>query len=488
MDKLEKQLGSIKMQGLLAAYYRQWQFKHPHPEDFKMLAEEETGNKLDDLFGLLNKTGPLDTPLKRELAFTGLFNFSNQQKKTYIGIAPAFGFNNYDKVEIGLLVHNYNLNASKFQFVATPMFATGSKRLVGYARASYDLFPEGRLQKIQLYAGAAKFTSGNGTGIDDEKIYTGFSKLTPGIYLEWKKKIATSAIKKWMDIRTYFISEQQLELKPKPAPADTVFYATKAGSANTIIPQVTAAIEADRKLYPWSVAFSVQQVKQVVRTTVTANYFLNYNEGEQGLAVRLFLGKIFYTESKTDLLRSENSRYHFTMYGPNGEQDYTYSNAFAERNQSTDLAGRQIMIRDGGFKYRSDYSSVQPGLKTNGIDFFDNWLASVNFTLDIPGKLNPLSVLPIKIPLKIFADAGTSASPWQANSGLPKFLYSAGLQLSLFRVLTIYYPLVESEAFKEPISVNDPSKPRGPNWWQKHLTFSFSLVPLRKQTASFLFL
>jgi hypothetical protein len=176
------------------------------------------------------------------------------------------------------------------------------------------------------------------------------------------------------------------------------------------------------------------------------------------------------------------------MYGPNGEQDYTYSNAFAERNQSTDLAGRQIMIRDGGFKYRSDYSSVQPGLKTNGIDFFDNWLASVNFTIDIPRKLNPLSVLPLKIPLKIFADAGTSASPWQANSGLPKFLYSAGLQLSLFRVLNIYYPLVESEAFKEPNSLNDPSKPAGPNWWQKHLTFSFSLVSLKKQTASFLFL
>src|SRR4029079_19118482 len=115
-------------------------------------------------------------------------------------------------------------------------------------------------------------------------------------------------------------------------------------------------------------------------------------------------------------------RYHFTMYGPNGVQDYTYSNAFAERNQSTSLLGRQIIIRDGGFKYRSDYSLVQPGLIETGVDFFDNWLSTANLEIDIPNKINPLSILPFNVPLKIFADVGTSASPWSAGSELPKFL------------------------------------------------------------------
>ena len=143
--------------------------------------------------------------------------------------------------------------------------------------------------------------------------------------------------------------------------------------------------------------------------------------------------------------------------------------------------GRQIMIRDGGFKYRSDYSAVQPGLKTNEIDFFDNWMASANIEIDIPNKLNPLSL--IGIPAKVFADIGTSASPWTANSDQSKFLYSLGLQVSLFRVLHVYYPLIQSDEFKEPNSVNDPNKAGGPNWWQKRLTFSIDINQLKKTAA-----
>jgi hypothetical protein len=352
--------------------------------------------------------------------------------------------------------------------------------LVGYARAGYTFYPKGKLQRTELYASAARFNIDNGRGPDGEKVFKAFSKITPGIYLELKKKKATSSLREWMDIKTWIISEQQLEQQPRPAPADTLYYDFKSGSKTTIIPQLTLGLTNDRSLYPWNVELSAQQVKQIVRTTITGNYFLNYNAAQQGIAVRFFFGKIMYTKSKTDLLRAQNSRYHFTMYGPNGLQDYTYSNAFAERNQSTSLFGRQIMIRDGGFKYRSDYSVVQPGLKTNGIDFFDNWISAANFTIDIPRKLNPLSVLPFKVPLKIFADVGTSASPWEAGSELPKFLYSIGLELPLFKVLTVYYPLVQSNAFKEPNSVNDPTREGGPSWWQKRLTFSVDLKPLKK--------
>lgn len=485
LEKLESDIGEKNMQSLLHVYYEQWRFKHPSPNDFKLLAEATAGRSLDDAFALLHAKGPLAAPLKRTIKITGFANLHDTHKNNYISIAPAFGINNYDKLSLGLLIHNYNIPANAFQFVATPMFATGSKQLVGYARAGYTFFPAGKLQKTEIYAAGGRFNTDYGNGLDNRKIFKAFSKFTPGIYLELKKKKATATLRRWMDIRTWIINEQQLEQQPQPAPADTLFYNKQGTTKTTVIPQVTIGFTNDRNLYPWSVALAVQQVKQLVRTTVTANYFLNFNANNEGISVRFFFGKIFYTQEKTDLLRAQNNRYHFTMYGPNGLQDYTYSNAFADRQQAASLAGRQIMIRDGGFKYRSDFSAVQPGLKANGIDFFDNWLSSANFEIDIPKKINPLAIAPLRLPLKIFVDVGSSASPWAANSALPKFLYSMGIELPLFKVLKFYYPIVQSKAFKEPNSVNDPTRVGGPGWWQKRLTFSFDITPLKKKLDTF---
>ena len=40
-------------------YYRQWQFKHPQPEDFKKVLEANSGKDLDSVFSLLDKKGIL---------------------------------------------------------------------------------------------------------------------------------------------------------------------------------------------------------------------------------------------------------------------------------------------------------------------------------------------------------------------------------------------------------------------------------------------
>jgi hypothetical protein len=43
----------------------------------------------------------------------------------------------------------------------------------------------------------------------------------------------------------------------------------------------------------------------------------------------------------------------------------------------------------------------------------------------------------------------------------------------------IYLPLIDSKAFEEPNSVNDPNRPGGALWWQKKLTFAFDLQALK---------
>jgi hypothetical protein len=209
----------------------------------------------------------------------------------------------------------------------------------------------------------------------------------------------------------------------------------------------------------------IQKVGDIIRATINANYFFNYSQ-YQGVNIRFFAGKIFYLKTATDNVRYDNYRYHLTMYGPNGDEDYTYSNAFLERNQNTNLAGRQIMIRDGGFKYRSDYSSVRPGRS-------DDWLAALNFSFDVPNAINPLAILPTEIPLKVFADVGTYAEAWGDNNNSNRFLYSIGLQLPILKYINVYAVILQSGAFKEPNEVN------GMKWWQKRVTFSVDLQSIQ---------
>ncbi|MFN8245872.1 MAG: hypothetical protein U0T56_05785 [Ferruginibacter sp.] len=131
------------------------------------------------------------------------------------------------------------------------------------------------------------------------------------------------------------------------------------------------------------------------------------------------------------------------MTGPNGYEDYQYANYFIGRNEYEGLANQQIMVRDGAFKVRSDLLSQKIG-KT------DDWLAALNLCTTIPKQINPLSVLPVKIPLKLFADIGTYAEAWKNNAATGRFLYDAGFQLSLLNdLVNIYVPVLYSKVYKD---------------------------------------
>jgi hypothetical protein len=61
-----------------------------------------------------------------------------------------------------------------------------------------------------------------------------------------------------------------------------------------------------------------------------------------------------------------------------------------------------------------------------------------------------LSVLPIQIPLRIFADIGTYAEAWDRNTNEDRFLFDAGLQVSLLNeTVNIYIPIIYSNVYSD---------------------------------------
>ncbi len=447
MQLLETELGKSLFDSCMRVYYRRFSFKHPYPEDFKKVMEEVSGKNLDALFSLLNKKGSLVKPtLKKDLHFASFFSFKETDKHNYIFATPVIGYNFYDKLMPGLVIHNYTLPITKLQFAFAPLFSTKSKKIAGAGRIGYSWYPGNNGQKAELSLAGTSFSGDSYTDSTGRINYLHFLKIVPSIKFVFANKFQGSSITKFIQWKTFYIKEQQLLFtRDQVNQIDIITYPLKSRYIN----QLEFVLENYRVLYPYKGALQIEQGEGFVRANFTGNYYFNYAKGG-GLNLRLFAGKFFYTGDKTFLKEFETDPYHLNMTGPKGYEDYTYSNYFIGRNEYDKLSSQQIMIRDGGFKVRTDLLSSKIG-KT------DDWLVAANFTTDIPKNINPLQMLPIKIPLKAFIDIGTYADAWEKNATTGSFIYDAGLQLSFFKnALNIYIPLlfskVYSDYFKSTIS------------------------------------
>lgn len=440
MKLLEEELGKEIFDKAMQEYYQRWKFKHPYPEDFKKVMEEVSGKNLDAAFALLTKKGDLRKKTsKKDIRFTSFFSLNETDKHNYIFASPAVGYNFYDKFMLGVLLHNYTLPQNKFQFLVAPLYATKSKQINGIGRLSYALYPGNNGQKFEISVAGSTFTGDDFTDSVNTTHPQRFTKIVPSVKYVFANKNPRSSITKYLQWKTFFLSEQGLLFtRDTVNQIDIITYPTEFSYIN----QVQFVFENNRVLYPYKAVLQAEQGQHFARIAFTGNYFFNYAKGG-GMNLRLFAGKFFYLGDKTFVTQFETDRYHLNMTGPKGYEDYTYSNYFVGRNEFEKFSSQQIMIRDGGFKVRTDYLSSKIG-KT------DNWLAAANFTSTIPNAVNPLAVLPVKLPLKVFIDIGTYAEAWKKDATTGRFVYDAGLQLSLFKnVLNIYIPILYSKEYKD---------------------------------------
>ncbi|MBL0144535.1 MAG: M1 family metallopeptidase [Chitinophagaceae bacterium] len=465
---LEKKLGSNLFDSCMKIYYNQWKFKHPYPEDFKKSIEATSGQNLDDVFALLSKKGELENTVNnKSTKFVSFFSLKETDKYNYIAVSPLVGVNFYDKLMIGGVLHNYTLPQNRFQFIVSPMYATNSKQLNGLGRISYKWYTPKNADKIEVGVAGSTFSADSFTDSVGNTRFLRFSKMAPFLRYTFSNKNARSNLTKFVQWKTFLFREQGLSFGyDSVLMQDIIAYPTNSRYLN----QLLFNIENNRILYPYKGVFTAEQAADFVRLNFTGNYYFNYATGG-GLNVRLFAGKFIYLTDKTFTKQFESDAYHLNMSGAKGYEDYTYSNYFVGRNEFEGLSSQQIMIRDGGFKVRTDYLS-------NKIGKTDDWLAAVNFTSSIPNKINPLSVLPFKLPIKAFLDIGTYADAWKKNAVTGKFVYDAGLQLSLLNnTINVYVPLLYSKVYSDYFKSTITEKR-----FMKNISFSIDIhnINLRK--------
>ena len=486
---LETILGTEVFNKAMQEYYSRWQFKHPQPEDFKKVIEESSGRNLDSAFSYLGKTGSLPTLQRTGTKTVAIFNlkaltdYAKKPTKDLILFGPAIGANSYDKLMIGAFVTNMKLPPSRFQFFLAPLYATGSNKPKGLGLASYSFYPGSLFRSIDLGISGAAFTADEFKDTDGNKTYLGFTKIVPGVKLTFKEKNPRSNFNRYIQFRSFLIEEDALlfyrdTVITLPGPDTTIRNRYGIINKNRYLNQLKFVIENNRVLYPYSGELKIEQGKDFVRTAFTGKYFFNYSK-EGGLDVRLFAGKFFYPGSKTIAKQFATDRYHLNMTGANGYEDYTYSDYFAGRNKFEGFLSQQIMVRDGGFKVRTD-------LLADKVAKTDDWLIAANFSTTIPSAINPLSMLPVKIPLKIFFDIGTYAEAWKQEAENDRFLFDAGLHIPLLKeTVNIYIPLVYSSIYGDYFKSTLIKKER---FWKKiSISIDISNFSFRKIDRNFNF-
>ncbi|MET0636156.1 MAG: M1 family metallopeptidase [Chitinophagaceae bacterium] len=451
MRYLQSTLGNETFNRSMQYYYQSWKFKHPSPADFKQSLETSSGRNLDTVFALLDKKGLLPNQQRQPgisflsaLSFDPTYTRPNGKKEELL-ITPAPGINNYDKLMLGALFTNYTRPAGGLQYLLIPMYAFGSKKFAGLGVLSYSLFPDNYFSKIEIGLSSALFSINKITDEQGNNTFLRVKKLVPGIRFTKKENNPRSQRNSYVQFRTFILGEGQLGFYRDSVFTGidtTVFTRFTANNETTVINQIKLVTENTRTLYPYKAQLRIDQSKFFLRAAFTGNYFFNYSRAG-GLDVRFFAGKFFYTSTKTISKQFATDRYHLNLSGPDGSEDYTYSDYFAGRNEFEGTLSQQMMIRDGAFK-------VKTGLLAEKVGKTDDWLMAMNFRSSIPDQVNPLSLLPFRIPLNIFADVGTYAEAWKRNANTDRFLFDAGLEIPILKeTVRIYIPLLYSKVYKD---------------------------------------
>jgi Peptidase family M1 domain len=469
MQKLEKEIGASMFDKAMQTYFKKWKFKHPLQADFKAVMEEVSGKNLDIIFSLLDKKGSLDKPQKKQIKFTSFFNLKETNKYNYISIAPAVGYNLYDKLLIGALIHNYSLPLPKFQFAIAPLYATKSNQIRGIGKIDYNWYQNSFFQNIKAGINFSHFSSNHSLDTNSKKIFESFLKISPNLTFYFNHSLKSSK-KSSIEIRTFLFEENNFNNYEYQTGSDSVInYPTTIAKTKRYLNQATFLFENNRALYPHNYKVQVQQGEGFYRLNLTGNYFFNYAKGG-GLSVRVFAAKFNYIGTK----KYSAYAYQPKLLANNGTDDYTANSYFVGRTASSayeniaiknsGIAAQQIMIENsGGLKMRLDqYTSVQ--------GYSERWIAAVNVNTTLPENL-----FPFKMPLKIFLDMGTYAEAWDKNGAKQRILYTGGLQLSLLKnALNIYMPLFYSKAFKEQLLTDKEASKLS-----KKITFSINLQQLK---------
>jgi Peptidase family M1 domain len=462
LEKIEKMVGTEKVSQMMQAYFRDWQFKHPQPDDFyaylKNLDNAEASFK-QGLEGDLIQKSEGSKPVRVKFGL-GVDN----PNKTNLYWSPLFAANKYDGVMFGLALHNGNLPAKNFEWAIAPLYALNSKTLTGVGDINYHIL--GKNNKITLGLGAKRFSF---EGNEKFNVTKSYSKITPSISIEFGDKPLSKFTHK-LSFRHLIINEEDLSFdtsgifKGKITEGSNINELSYAGLLKNALGNTSFRLAVEQQGYK-----NGNSDENYLKTTLEVKRSFAYRN-KKSIYVRLFAGSFLSNTGKTSgSFFGARSRGSMGLVG-RGLNDYRYDDLYLGRNESTGLISQQINPNtEGGMKI------ILPQGSETVIGFSNSMVGALNLKFDMPVDL------PLGLNLRPYLDLGyfDDTRPEGIRSS-NTFLASGGLSLEIGDYFGIYMPLYFSGSEDDPNSLKSLVKQRG--GFASRISFNLNLKALNPLT------
>jgi hypothetical protein len=377
-------------------------------------------------------------------------------KHSQIFFTPVVGWNNYNKFMAGGAVYNIFIPEKKFEYLLMPMYSFGSKNLAGGGRLSYSIYPySNSFSRISFSVGAQTYSYDTYNSGDISHVMN---------YRKVSSSVAFSIINRKENVDDF----NDISLRNVWTQTEEVQFPLHAdGSRKMILNPVSRVFNflyytfGNHKMFnPYSFRFTLGLSNQFFLSSVEYNQTISYTEKGRGFDFRIygaFAGKI--EDEKNPV--SNPVDYHLHVDGQSTtsnyyyQEDYLYDEVLLGRSEDHGILSQQFASTQGGFKVATGYIGAS-----------DSWLAALNIKTVLPGKL----------PLKIFADIGGYAIP-QGLDSANSFLYDFGIELILIpKICSVYFPLGYSSDIKK-VYENELYSDRFKNYGQR-IRFELNLSQL----------
>ncbi len=379
-----------------------------------------------------------------QLSFIGKLDNPN---KTQINYLPILGYNEYNKFMLGCAFYNYSLLQRKLEITIAPMYAFGSNTPVGFADLTRHFTQNNNVfQEITFIAKAKSFAYNhvdtkyfNEANTTDIKPFNlNYYKISATLDFEIKKQNPRSPISQHVGYtnNNLFVDKDNYKIDLSDSSQSTITTINKA----TIINNFYYTLKNTRAINPFDAAFNFQHNNQFGKASLTMNYAVTM-KNKSSLDFRLFAGAFVFQSNNL------KQNYNFRMTGFSGYQDYLFDYNYEGRYETNGIGAAQMVEQDGAFKVPTYLGQTS------------KWLLALNIKSPKVGKL----------PLKLFADIGTSESLITSHNlyGVgttpnslknERILYDAGVEICLWKnIFEIYVPFIYSQDIKTNLVANNKS-------------------------------
>ncbi len=347
---------------------------------------------------------------------------------------PAVGWNQYDRMMLGLVLHNTSLPAPKLRYSLVPMYSFGRKNLSGLGDISYNPLGGKRSKSLRIGVSAMTFQYDEAftdTAFTISLRHPSFSVIKPYVIMELGNSKRRNGFSNFIEV-TGVLGIQKMGWFDRTENLGCLrfsYFGKKRGPISAFEYKASFESVSRGKVYPGQGGFHIGG-ETTGRIQAEAKYTWNYiatKKKLRSIELRGYWGTVFVLDDLRHFNIVDRYAHDENMYlmlsGASGQQDVFYDEYFRGRSSAPTNGNNSL---HGQYNYTTNGQQRMNNMGGMGTATFmgsNRSLTAINFSMSLP-KLPSM--------IRIFADysmmpTARNLSPEQLE--LPTKFFDAGLMI-----------------------------------------------------------